>query len=171
MNLHYTKIRPVKSPCKGHNRDAGIDFFIPDYNEQFLKDLREKNKTNNFAFFIETEKILLYPHNRILIPSGLKINVPCNTALIAFNKSSMGIQGLIVGACVIDPGYQGEVHISLINTSSKSIELICGQKIIQFILLPLIEVCITEIQSNLYDSKSSRGEGGFGSTNSLGNNL
>ena len=53
------------------------------------------------------------------IKSGIKVNVPQGYALIAFNKSGISTKlGLIVGACVIDSGYQGELSIHIINTSS-----------------------------------------------------
>ena len=39
--IQFTKIRDVKSPARANANDAGTDFFIPYYTEQFLADLKE----------------------------------------------------------------------------------------------------------------------------------
>lgn len=142
--MKFCKIRDVKSPCRGHDTDAGIDFFIP----------------NDF----ETSQI--YPHDSINIPSGIKAKIPHGYALIAFNKSGVATKlGLDVGANVIDEGYQGEIHLHLVNTTNQFIKIEKGQKIVQFILLPVNYELPEEVsEEDLFESKSERGEGGFGST-------
>lgn len=68
--------------------------------------------------------------------------------------------------CVVDADYEGEVHLSLINTNSHPVALSFGMKILQFIVLP-VNMCTAEEKpkSELYiNSKSVRGDGGFGST-------
>ena len=86
--------------------------------------------------------------------------------MIAFNKSGVAVKkNLHVGACVVDHGYQGEVHINLTNVGSEDRTLEAGDKIVQFVLLPLgpPEIELVE-ENNLYESNSSRGDGGFGSS-------
>ena len=105
-------------------------------------------------------------HDRILIPSGIKVNVPEGFAFILMNKSGISTKrGLAVGACVVDTGYQGEVHISLINTTGNVVTVKAGEKIVQGILMPVANI-VPDVVSidELYAAKSSRGEGGFGST-------
>ena len=36
--VKFLKVRDVKSPLRGTHEAAGIDFFVPNYNEQFEKD-------------------------------------------------------------------------------------------------------------------------------------
>jgi len=77
-------------------------------------------------------------------------------------------KGLQVGACVVDEDYQGEIHIHLTNTSNDTCNVWLGEKIVQFLLLPVsyegVEVCKSE--NDLYGGEvTERGEGGFGSTN------
>ena len=142
--MKITKIRDVKTPTRANSTDAGIDFFIP----------------NDHVFSY------LKPGASVLIPSGVKVNVPEGYALIAFNKSGVAVKkNLHVGACVVDHGYQGEVHINLTNVGSEDRTLEAGDKIVQFVLLPLgpPEIELVE-ENNLYESNSSRGEGGFGSS-------
>ena len=160
--MKFSKVLKVKSPNRGHATDAGIDFFIPDFTEEFISQLKEKNS----HILFNEDGIQLLAHQRILIPSGIKMNVPINHALIAFNKSGVASkQGLDLLASVVDHGYQGQIHISIYNTSSNILNLKYGSKIIQFILLPIktpeVEECSEE---ELFIESSNRGEGGFGST-------
>jgi len=147
MEFSFSKVRDVKSPNRAHNTDAGIDLFIPnDFNDKKVK--------------------VLKPHENILIPSGIHFNIPEGYALIAFNKSGISSKlGLMIGACVVDQEYQGEVHINLINTSDKNVEIFPGMKIIQFILIEMNYLNPVEVDfKDLYLEKSTRGAGGFGST-------
>lgn len=41
--IKFLKSRDVKSPSRGYPTDAGIDFFVPVFNTQFIKDFKEKN--------------------------------------------------------------------------------------------------------------------------------
>jgi dUTP pyrophosphatase len=159
--MKYTKIRKVKSPTRGTSQSAGIDFYIPD----------EWNDGQPYS---------VSPGGRVLIPSGIKVNVPTGYALIAFNKSGVASKtGLVVGACVVDEDYQGEVHLNMINTNqltetfegtayatnSGHVTLNPGDKLTQFILVPVNYATPEEVElENLYQETTERGEGGFGST-------
>jgi dUTP pyrophosphatase len=159
--MKYTKIRKVKSPTRGTSQSAGIDFYIPD----------EWNDGQSYS---------IPPGGRVLIPSGIKVNVPTGYALIAFNKSGVASKtGLVVGACVVDEDYQGEVHLNMINTNqltetfgetayatnSGHVTLNPGDKLTQFILVPVNYATPEEVGlENLYEESTGRGEGGFGST-------
>jgi len=143
--MKFSRIRDVKIPTRANSTDAGIDFFIPnDYD----------GKTE------------LSPGESCFIPSGVKVDVPEGYALIAFNKSGVAVKkGLHVGACVVDCGYQGEIHINLTNVSAEDQTISAGDKIVQFILLPLASPYIEEVNElDLHTEKSNRGSGGFGST-------
>jgi len=161
--MKFLKTRKVKSPTRGTSQSAGIDFFIPD----------EWNEGLPYQ---------LGPGERLLIPCGLKLSIPTGHALIAFNKSGVATKkGVIVGACVVDEDYQGEVHLSIINTNNSSesfssgsayaidsgyVEINPGEKLMQFILVPVNYANpkeVTEIEE-LHPTKTKRGSGGFGST-------
>ena len=144
ISLHYEKVRNVLSPKKAHTADAGIDFFVP---EDF------------------TEQEVL-PGDSILVPSGIKIKIPDNYCLIAFNKSGLASKYCLqVLACVIDSGYQGEIHLNVINLGHNKLSIYPGMKLVQFILLPTPAVELNEYMSGtLYMTGSARGKDGFGST-------
>jgi dUTP pyrophosphatase len=164
------KVRDVKSPERGTAEAAGIDFYVPNYDPEFIVALLDKNRfiqyDDNYAE--NTFDIILRPGDRVLIPSGIKTWMEPGTALIAANKSGVASKkGLIFGAQVVDSDYAGEVHINVINTSNKDVKISSGDKLIQFIhtpvlLSPVEEVSETEFTA-LHES-STRGEGGFGST-------
>ena len=147
MKLKFAKPRPVKSPRKAYDTDAGIDFFVPEDFEQ-------------------TE---LYPGDDIKIPSGILVNVPLDHALVFFNKSGVATEdNLFVGACVVDEGYQGEVHLHVFNGGSTPVSISPDKTLIQALLLPVPSVEMIETKArDIFSTETSRGEGGFGSSNRL----
>jgi len=167
--IKFLKVRDVKSPSRSNAYDAGIDFYIPELTEEFVKLLKEKNPTIE-SRYITTRGIWFIGHHRILIPSGIhcQMSEP-GKALIAANKSGVASRdGLIFGAQVVDYEYQGEIHLSLINTSNTPVTLTSGMKILQFIEMPVFHSNIS-IEENkkieeFYEKTTNRGPKGFGST-------
>ena len=157
------KVFDVKTPSRGTSVAAGIDFFVPENTEEFKVAFKEKNPTIQ----IDEDGIVLGPHERVNIPSGIKVEVPHNYALIAYNKSGVSLRyGLDVGASVIDEDYTGVIHHSLVNTSNDIVKIAYGQKIIQFLLIPVLYDIVEEVKTEeeLFTRKSERGSGAFGST-------
>ena len=143
--IYFMTVRDVKLPEYGTGDSVGIDFFVP----------------NDF------NPIILQPGEDVLIPSGIKTRLPIRTALIAFNKSGVATKKKFSkGAQVIDPDYQGEIHIHVFNVGKEPREINPGDKIIQFIHLPIIKSKLMQCQTEeeLFPSKTERGTGGFGST-------
>jgi len=162
--LRYSKVREVKSPNRANPTDAGMDMFVPVVDDKFKADFAEKNECAN-VLIIEGA-IYLAPHGRACIPSGCHFDIEEGYALIANNKSGIATKlGLVYGAAVCDSDYQGEVHISLINTTNKTIKLSESQKIIQFLYMPIRTDIPEEVPfEDLYIEETERGEDGFGST-------
>ena len=132
----------------------------------------EMSDENNTIFRWDEDKEQLYfllsSLSRVNIPSGIYCQMEeADRALIAANKSGIASrEGLIFGAQVVDFEYQGEIHINIINTSSKVVRIYEGQKLIQFLETPIFISDIEEVDSiqNLYKGATSRADGGFGST-------
>jgi dUTP pyrophosphatase len=146
--MKLAKIRDVKTPVRGTVGSAGIDFYVP----------------NDYP---TTESLCtIEPGERFFIPSGIKANVPEGYALIAMNKSGVALKkGLLVGACVVDSDYQGEIHLHLVNTGKRDVTIEPGEKLVQFLLIP-VDHCEVEVvaEDNLFSKETTRGAGGFGST-------
>ena len=105
----------------------------------------------------------------LLFNSGIKVNLPKDTAGIFFNKSGMGNKGYDTRACVVDEDYSGFVHLSV--TFTKSVyygqKLFCGDKVQQMVVLPLVKTEIETVEEGAYNalmSDSERGSDGFGSS-------
>ena len=171
-SIKFLKTRDVKSPSRANKWDAGIDFYVPKFTKEFLEILDEKNPDINiFDQFNDSDfNIVLEPGQRILIPSGIHCQMSnSNRALIAFNKSGVASRlGLIVGSCVVDYEYQGEIHLSLINTGNSPVEIMSGMKILQFIETPVFnsDILVEENKTpeEFYKEETTRGAGGFGSS-------
>jgi len=164
--IGFYKSREVKSPERGTPRSAGIDFFVPKINKSFIKDFEEKNR--EALVRIHNNTIIIEPYERVLIPSGIHVRIPKNYFLVAKNKSGISTKlGLDRLAELIDEDYEGEVHISLYNTSEEAVWLKENQKVIQFVLIETEYLNLKEYKTKdllYYNSQSQRGEGGFGST-------
>lgn len=167
--IKFCKVRNVQSPHRAYDTSAGIDFFIPINLKD--SDLISKNKTP-FKTYVNPDKTIkaigIPSLSRILIPSGIHVKFEDGYALIAFNKSGVSTKlGLIAGACVVDSEYCSEVHLSIINTTDKEVIINAGDKIIQFILMPILldnPIEVSNINDLYINTISERGSGGFGST-------
>lgn len=177
--MKFTKIRNVKSPCRAHSTDAGIDFFVPeDLTVETMSRTFDTTSNHLALLFAENanpadpnEKIAgfrLDPGESILIPSGIKVRVPEGHALVFFNKSGVGSKKhLTTLAEVVDEHYEGEVHLNLVNAGTTTVKINAGDKIVQGLILPMNYAIPEEVGSaeELYAGMNSdRGEGGFGSS-------
>ena len=142
--VKFTKTRDVKTPTRGTEHAAAIDFYIP----------------NGLGY------IVVKPGESIFIPSGIKLCLNKWTCMQFVNKSGRGKDGLIVGACLVDSDYRGEVHLNLWNVSNEEILLKDGEKIVQGIILDYLDDYLSEVPAEEFDAlaPTSRGSGGFGST-------
>jgi dUTP pyrophosphatase len=172
--LRFYKMRNVPTPTRGTSESAGIDFYIP--YDLTANEMSQKQPVKGQVLITAdslTGIITEYtvpPRARILIPSGIKVDLPTGKAGMFVNKSGIASRtGLVMGACLIDNDYMGEVHINLINTSDIPVKLHPGKKAAQMIIIDSNIVDIEEVPTydDLYkfrDYSSERGEGGFGST-------
>lgn len=102
--MNFCKIRDVKSPTRANKTDAGIDFYVPEYSEEYSDILALKN-VNKKEIDVDKhfKNIVIKPGGNLLIPAGVKTILKPRYALIAFNKSGVASkQDLIIGACVVD---------------------------------------------------------------------
>ncbi len=152
MIIEYHKIEEqVKTPSRSNPSDAGLDIFA------------------HLGKIGDHKSVL--PSSSILIPTGLKFGVPHGYMLQVMNRSSIAAKrGLVVGAHVVDSGYNGEVFINLHNVGSRSQDIYHGDKIAQLVMIPVIPFRAMEnLDNDLYDDKisiSKRGDGALGSTGS-----
>lgn len=162
--MKFCKVRDVKSPERGTDKAAGIDFFVPNDNKS----------------------IVLHPLHDCLIPSGIKAEIPEGYMLLGADKSGVVTSAhacieagrtpkkdafespVVIGAKIVDEDYQGEIHIHVINMGLHDIIIKPGMKIAQFILVPVsYEMPIEVPEAELFSRLSERGDGALGSTGSF----
>ena len=152
MLLEYCRVRPnVRPPTRGHPSDAGLDvYYCPE-------DAKEIGK-------------YVSPGESAILPTGLRFGVPHGYMLEVKNRSSLASKrSLIVGACVVDSGYDGEVFINVHNIGNEPQHIEAGTKIAQLVMIPVVSFRAIETSSgDLYDwypiTISDRGAGALGST-------
>ena len=119
MIIEYSRVRPdVRPPERANPSDAGLDVFY--------------NPTDPAIGGVRVD-----PGKSVVLQTGLRFGVPHGYMLEVKNRSSIAAkQGLLVGACVIDSGYDGEVFVNLHNVSSKPQHVAVKDKIAQVVLTP-----------------------------------
>ena len=136
-----------KLPSRSHITDAGMDlFYCPEGDIKFTT---------------------LHPGDSKLFPTGLKIQVPSDHMLQIMNKSGIASKrSLVVGACVVDEGYTGEVFVNLHNIGKDTQVVESGHKLAQavFVKIQKPELVVIQDSEHLYESSTTRGDGALGST-------
>ena len=111
--------------------------------------------------------IILKPGERKLVPTGLRIGLPEGCEGQIRPRSGLALKhGIAVlnSPGTIDSDYRGEVGIILINLGEKDFHIVHGERIAQLVVgkLQKVEIEITEELS-----RTTRSEGGFGSTGKI----
>ena len=152
MIIEYKKVHPnARTPERANPSDAGLDVFYSPPGEE-----RASGR-------------YVTPGESVILGTGLKFGVPHGYMLEVKNRSSVASKyGLLVGACVIDSGYNGEVFINLHNVGTTRQLITKGMKIAQLVMIPVVPFRVQEKETDtLYEDVvtiSDRGAGALGST-------
>jgi dUTP pyrophosphatase len=149
MQLKVFRVRDnAKLPTRAHDGDAGMDLYY----------CAPSNSMRSMA---------VNPVETVLIPTGIKAEVPKGYMLEVKNKSSIAAKKqLLVGACVVDSGYDGEIFVNLHNTGKQTHWFKDGDKVAQGVLIP-VDLCeVVEVSEDKLNIDSTRGDGALGSTGS-----
>ena len=111
--------------------------------------------------FIE-HPIVLRSLNRVLIPTGLYIEIPEGYEAQVRPRSGLAIKnGITVlnSPGTLDADYRGEIGVILINLSNEPFFINSGDRIAQLVFHKYEKAEFVEVERL---SKTERGEGGFG---------
>lgn len=111
-----------------------------------------------------TSPIVLKPLERILVPTGLYIELPLGLEAQIRPRSGLAFKnGITVlnSPGTIDSDYRGEIKVLLVNLSQENFEINHGERIAQMIIASVVQTG-WELVTSLTDSE--RNESGFGST-------
>jgi len=161
-----------------------INISFEDLEQEFMREqntkvikfkrLSEDTKSPSYVYELDsgfdlysTEKIVLGPFGRALVPTGLSFDIPEGYEIQVRPKSGLAINmGLTVlnTPGTVDRGYLGEIKVPVFNTNNSSITIEKGMKVAQAVLCPV--VCGKFVKFDEVDSlgDSDRGDKGFGST-------
>ena len=150
MKIEYYRTREnAQAPRRANPSDAGMDI--------------------SFAPENHAEPLTIEPGESALCQTGLKFGIPHGYMLQIMNRSGIAAKkSLVVGAHVVDAGYNGEVFINLHNIGSTVQTVNPGDRIAQAVLIPIALPQVEEYEwDDLYSrvyTDSNRGEGALGST-------
>ena len=151
MIIEYARVREdVVPPTRGNPSDAGLDvYFNPE----------------------DKKSAYLLPGRSTRLQTGLRFGIPHGYMLQVMNRSSIAAKkDLIVGAHVVDSGYDGEVFINLHNVGTEPQTIESHSKIAQVVMVPVVHFRAMERNGDgdLYGwypiTISDRGDGALGST-------
>mmetsp|Transcript_12369 Transcript_12369/g.17791 ORF Transcript_12369/g.17791 Transcript_12369/m.17791 type:complete len:200 (+) Transcript_12369:24-623(+) len=109
-----------------------------------------------------SEPILIAPHSRGVVKTGLSIACPAGTYARIAPRSGLAVKNFIdTGAGVVDADYRGEVGVVLFNFGDQPFQVNLGDRIAQLILE---KICMSEAVLVDELDETVRGEGGYGST-------
>ncbi len=110
-----------------------------------------------------TAPLRLSPGDAELVPTGMAIHLSDpGLAAVVLPRSGLGHRhGVVLGNLVglIDSDYQGPLMVSAWNRSSEPYEIQPGERIAQLIVVPVVQVALTIVETF---EESGRGGGGFG---------
>ncbi|MGM9994657.1 MAG: dUTP diphosphatase [Candidatus Avigastranaerophilus sp.] len=108
--------------------------------------------------------VTLKPLERVLVPTGIKIEIPTEYEAQIRARSGLSVKHgitLINAVGTVDADYRGEVCVGLVNLSNEEYTINPEDRIAQMVIAR-VEKAEIEVTTEL--AESARGAGGFGST-------
>lgn len=109
------------------------------------------------------EPIILGSLERVLVPTGIKMEIPMGYEVQVRPRSGLALKHGISMANTpgtIDSDYRGEIGVIMINLSKEDFVINPGERIAQLVLGKVYQMDLVEGEL----SATERGEGGFGHT-------
>lgn len=102
----------------------------------------------------------------IMVGTGARVSIPEGYFGMVVVRSSVGRDGVALAnqVGIIDADYRGKIQLALTSQVGCEIFLEAGTRVAQLIVLPLPHVAYTKVSDVNDLGKTSRGEGGFGSS-------
>lgn len=114
-------------PTRKHPDDAGIDFYA-------------------------SEELVIAPHSFGIVKTGITVEIPRGYVGLMMPKSR---NDHLLGAGVVDAGYQGEIRIKVANLQDTPLEINYGQAVGQMLLVPVETPAVEEVPLDLIHTEAS----------------
>ena len=128
-------------PRRAHEHDAGLDLSC-------------------------VEDFTLWPARRRVIGTGVAIALPPGVAGLVTPRSGLAARHgitIVNAPGLVDPGYRGELRVTLLNTGDRPYAARAGDRIAQLLLVPYVAPDV-HVVDELAGGPDARGELGFGSS-------
>ena len=128
-------------PRRAHEHDAGFDLAC-------------------------VEDFTLWPARRRVIGTGVAVALPAGMAGLVTPRSGLAARHgvtIVNAPGLVDPGYRGELRVTLLNTGDTPFAARAGDRIAQLLLVPFVAPDVRVVDA-LDEGPDARGELGFGSS-------
>src|SRR4051794_4268904 len=140
--LRVRLLHPAATPPqRAHEHDAGYDLST-------------------------VEAFTLWPSGRRTVGTGVAIALPPGVAGLVTPRSGLATRHgitIVNAPGVVDPGYRGELRVTLLNTGETPYAVRAGDRIAQLLLVPFV-VPDVQLVETLDDGPDARGACGYGSS-------
>ncbi len=132
--IRIARLRPdARIPTRKHSSDAGLDLYA-------------------------VEARTLAPHSVGIVPTGITVDVPAGVVALIKPK---GRNDHLLGAGVVDAGYQGEILVKVVNPFDTPLVFQPGDAVGQMVLLPVFTPAVEEVGlEEVHTQASSRAASG-----------
>jgi dUTP pyrophosphatase len=133
--------RAAVPPRRAHEHDAGFDLAC-------------------------VEDVTLWPGRRRVVGTGVAIALPAGVAGLVTPRSGLAARHgitIVNAPGLVDPGYRGELQVTLLNTGETPYAVRAGDRIAQLLLVPFVAPDVRVVDA-LDPGPDARGELGFGSS-------
>lgn len=132
--IRIARLRPeAVLPTRKHPADAGLDFYA-------------------------VAAVEIPPHSFSIVPTGVTIEIP--EGFVGLLKPK-GRANHLLGAGVVDAGYQGEILIKVANVTEVPLRFTAGEAVGQLVIVPVLTPAVEEVRvEEIHVDKSTRGGAG-----------
>lgn len=145
-------------PCYQSAGASGMDLMARAY--MYPSDIL----TGKSERLLNDTPITIQPNSRVLIKTGLCIELPVNTEAQVRPRSGLALKhGITVVNTpgTVDEDYRGEIGVILLNTGDKPFQIAYGDRIAQLVFAEVVKY---NLEPSVELSETSRGVGAYGST-------
>ena len=134
QTIRIARLRPnAILPTRKHPADAGLDVYA-------------------------VESVTVVPHSFAIVPTGVTVEIPDGYVGLLKPK---GRNNHLLGAGVVDAGYQGEILVKVANLSDQPLVFEPGDAVGQLVILPVLTPAVEEVgQAVIHRQKTTRGGAG-----------
>ncbi len=101
--------------------------------------------------------VVLGPSEHRLVATIERVELDSGLVGILHIRSSLAREGILASLALVDPGFKGQLTISLSNTGSKTIQLKAGERFVQLTVSEAWEAGCRPVRRTLPKQPRSRG--------------